>query len=269
MRRPTRLRVENLDDRCLPSFTLVGTYVTGPYTPAVVSADFDNDNVPDLATSNGVVLLGNGDGTFRSAPNSGAAGGSIAVGDFDGDGNVDLAATTYSQSVMVLMGQGDGSFVSAGELPVGADVTSVAVGDFTGDGLLDLGVTSNVYIQDGVDPYYGPWGHFEGSAHVFVGNGGGAFSGPVTTWLGYGYLDKSAAGDFNRDGIQDLATTNTTTNGVSVLFGDPGGFVLENVRYSNYYIPSLAVADVDGDLNPDLVTGNYGAGSNIGVWLGD
>jgi Calx-beta domain-containing protein/VCBS repeat protein len=269
MKRPKRLRFESLDDRCLLSFSPAGTYASGAYTPAVISADFDNDNVPDLATSNGAVLLGNGDGTFRSVPNSGAAGGSIAVGDFDGDGNVDLAVSTYSTSVTVLMGQGDGTFVAAGDLSVENGVSSVAVGDFTGDGLLDLGVTSNVYIQDGYDPYYGSWGHFEGSVHVLVSNGGGDFSAPITTWLGYGYLEKSAVGDFNRDGIGDLAATDTYTDAVHVLFGDAGGFVSGPVLYANTYVPSLAVADVNGDLNPDIVTGNYGSGSNIEVRLGD
>ena len=80
-----------------------------------------------------------------------------------------------------------------------ASLSSVAVGDFNGDGLLDLGVTTNVYFHDGYDPYYGyPFGHFEGSAHVLVGDGSGAFSGPNTTPLGYGYLWKPAVGGLQR-----------------------------------------------------------------------
>jgi hypothetical protein len=267
MRRPKRLRIETLDDRCLPSFTPVASYAVGPYTGAVVSADFDNDNVPDLAANTGEVLLGNGDGTFHPAPNSGIAGGSIAVGDFDGDGNLDLAATTYS-SVTVLMGQGDGTFVAAGDVPVsGGDVSSVAVGDFTGDGLLDLGVTSNVYFQDGYDPYYGWFGHYEGSVDVLVGNGAGEFSGPNTTALGYGYLSRSAVADFNGDGIDDLAATNQDTSTISVLLGDASGF-LQNYTgiYTGSYVYSMTAADVDGDLDADLVTADYGG---VTVLLGD
>src|SRR5262245_10430843 len=268
MRRPNRLRVEVLDDRCLPSFTPVASYTVGPYTGAVVSADFDNDNVPDLAANTGDVLLGNGDGTFHSAANSGVAGSSIAVGDFDGDGNLDLAATAYS-SVTVLMGQGDGTFVAAGDFPVtdGSYVSSVAVGDFTGDGLLDLGVTSNLYFQDGYDPYYGSWGHYEGSVEVLVGNGSGNFSGPNTTALGYGYLSRSAVADFNGGGIDDLAATNQDTSTISLLLGDASGFLQSySGIYTGYYVYSMTAADVNGDLNVDLVTGDYGG---VTVLLGD
>ena len=268
MRRPNRLCVETLDDRCLPSFTPVASYTIGTYTGVVVSADFNNDTVPDLAANTGDVLLGNGDGTFHAAPNSGIPGGSIAVGDFDGDGNRDLAATAGSSSVTVLMGQGDGTFVTAGDFPVSGDyVSSVAVGDFTGDGLLDLGVTSNIYFQDGYDPYYGSWGHFEGSVDVLVGNGDGGFSEPHSTALGYGYVSRSAVADFNGDGIDDFAATNQDTSTISVLLGDASGFLQSYTGiYTGSYVYSIAAADVNGDLNADLVTGAYGG---VTVLLGD
>jgi len=267
MRRPNRLRFETLDDRCLPSFTPVASYAIGSYTGAVVSADFNNDTVPDIVANTGDVLLGNGDGTFHAAPNSGLPGGSIAVGDFDADGNLDLAASTGT-SVTVLMGQGDGTFVASGDFPVTGDsISSVAVGDFTGDGLLDLGVTTNVYFQDGYDPNYGWFGHFEGSAHVLLGNGDGTFSGPNTTALGYGYVPTAASADFNGDGIADLAVNNSDYLAINVLLGDASGFLQSNSGiYTGYYHSSMTAADVNGDLNVDLVTGDYGG---VTVLLGD
>jgi len=273
MRRPNRLRVETLDDRCLPSFTPAGIYAVGPYSGVALSADFNNDTVPDLATSAADILLGNGDGTFRPAPDSGVEGTSIAVGDFDGDGNLDLVAATSLPSVQILLGHGDGTFTAADTFAVAgpeASLSPVSVGDFNGDGLLDLGVTTNVYFHDGYDPYYGyPFGHFEGSVHVLVGDGSGAFSGPNTTPLGYGYLWKPAVADFNGDSIDDLATPNTDTWAVNVLLGDVGGFLQPYTVVSGSYPSSVASADLDGDLDADLVTTNQSSSSGVSVWLGD
>ena len=91
------------------------------------------------------MLLGNGDGSFQP-PRGYAAGrspSSVAVGDFDGDGDQDLAvANLSSDNVSVLLGNGDGSFQPAQDYAAGSYPTSVAVGDFDGDGDQDLVVTS-------------------------------------------------------------------------------------------------------------------------------
>jgi hypothetical protein len=174
--------------------------------------------------------------------------------------------------VNVLLGHGDGTFTAAGTYTVAgpdASVSSVAVGDFTGDGLLDLGVTSNVYFQDGYDPYYGSWGHFEGSAHVLLGNGSGDFSAPNTTPVGYGYLWTPTVADFNDDGIDDVAAPVVDTGGVKVLFGDAGGFLQSPTVLPSSYPSSVASADLDGDLDADLVTTNQSSSSGVSVWLGD
>jgi hypothetical protein len=267
-----RPRLEPLDERALPSFTPVGSYVVGQYGGVVLSADFNNDNFPDLATGNGDVLLGNGDGTFRPAPNPVTGGSSLAVGDFDRDGNLDLAAVTDSSSVQVLRGHGDGTFTAVGNYTIAgpeASVSSVAVGDFTGDGLLDLGVPSNIYVQDGYDPYGYPFGHNEGSVHVLVGRGDATFTGPTTTPLGYGYPWKPTVADFNDDGIDDLAVPIADTAGVNVLFGDASGFLQGPTVLPGSGTSSVASADLDGDLDADLVTTSQYSPSGVTVWLGD
>jgi large repetitive protein len=85
--------------------------------------------------------LGNGDGTFQAAVNYavGSWPSSVAVGDFKGDGKLDLAVTNSgSNNVSVLLGNGDGTFGATVNYGAGSGPASLAVGDFNGDGKPDL-----------------------------------------------------------------------------------------------------------------------------------
>ena len=249
------------------SFSPAAAYPAGTDPVAVVTADFNSDGQPDLATANYVdntvgVLLGNAGGTFQPVRTAatGAAPRSVAVGDFNADGKLDLA-TANAADVSVLLGKGDGTFQAPTSLGVGSAPTSVAVGDFDGDGKLDLGVTANVYA---ISYYYGyPYGYYYGTANVLLGRGDGAFNAPVANFLYYGWHTSAAVADFNGDGKQDFAAADYDYSAVTVLLGDGAG----NLTSDGNWIPtgggptSLAAGDLNGDLKPDLVTANSWANS--------
>ena len=119
----------------------------------------------------------------------------MAVGDFNGDGRPDLAvANIGSNTVSVLLGNGDGTFQPAQHFATGAAPRSVAVGDFNGDGRLDL-ATANSGGND---------------VSVLLGNGDGTFAAAQSVPLQIPFIPVDpplsvAVGDFNADGKMDLA----------------------------------------------------------------
>jgi hypothetical protein len=245
-----------------------GTFPAAPHFPAgaypesVAVGDFNGDGTPDLAVANDVypngtvsVLLGKGDGSFLPAQ-SYAAGNrptSVAVGDFNNDGKLDLAVADYlssdvslSSNVSVLLGKGDGTFLPAQKFTTGAGRRSVAVGDFNGDGKLDLAAAG---FRDVYDPYSG-YHTIDEEVDVLLGQGDGTFQKAVAYPAG-SYPDSVAVGDFNADGKPDLAVANY--GNVSVLLGKGEGTFQPAVNYADGG-GAVAVGDFKGDGKLDLVT---------------
>jgi len=268
-----RVRLEPLEDRRMLSFSPAIDYSVGAYPVAVVSADFNADGRLDLATANASgssvsVMLGNADGTFQAAQDSatGASPLSLAVGDFNADGKLDLT-TANGGNVSVLLGNGNGTFQAPTNIDIGSSPASVAVGDFNTDGTLDLGVTSNFYYP-GSYGYYGWYpGYYVGRANVLLGTGGGSFSAPSSTSLGYGAYASAVVADFNGDGNGDFATANNDYGNVIVLPGTGTGAFGAPNYLSAAPSRSLAAGDVNGDGKLDLVTTNRYS-SEVGVLLG-
>ena len=248
--------------------------VTGNYFPSEVVGDFNGDGIPDVAIVNGdnntvTILLGNGDGTFTQAANSpvqvGSAPNAIAVGDFNGDGIADLAVTNQgSNTVSILLGSGNGLFTAVGNpVSVGYNSSAIVVGDFNGDGIADLAVT-NTYVPGSTTG--------NGTVTILLGNGSGAFTVAPNSPLTVGSdPDAVVVGDFNGDGVPDLAVANQGNNTVSILLGSGTGTFTQaaNSPISAGYSPvSIAVGDFNGDGVLDLAVAGQGS-SNLVILLGN
>jgi hypothetical protein len=248
----------------------------GVFAYAVEAGDWNEDEKPDLVIVNQcqtgsncsgtvTVLLGNGDGTFQ-APPSYASGGydadSVAAGDLNGDGKLDLVVANLCQNnncghgnngtVSVLLGNGDGTFQAAQDYATGGfGSSSVAIGDFNGDGSADVVVANQCSTSDCKSG---------GSLSVLLGNGDGTLRAAQTYSSGAYTALSVAIADFNKDGNLDLAVANQChdskcQNGaVSVLLGNGNGTFQPAQIYASagYYTNSVVVGDFNGDGSPDL-----------------
>ena len=233
-----------------------GTAVTGD-----LNADGRADVVLQGANNDLLVLLGAGDGSF-AAPLSiplGTQTGQIALGDMNGDGKLDIVASTRdaADQVTLVLGNGDGTFGAPASTPIALSYeflgcAGMSLVDMNHDGHLDV-----VGLYPGMR-----W------VGIFLGDGAGGFltNNPTFRSTGSGPMRMSVA-DFDLDGKLDLAVLESYANTVSVMYGDGAGdlsrvdsFPVEELTYG------LGVADVDGNGRPDLVTGG-GRSGNLSVRL--
>jgi len=165
----------------------------------------------------------------------------VAVADFNGDGNLDLAvANSGSNDVSILLGNGDGTFQRAKNYQVGRNPSSIAVGDFNRDGKEDLAVV-----------LFGDPAGFVSSVTVLLGEGDGTFQ-PSWNVTIDGSATSVAAEDFDRDGKFDLAVG--SFNQVTVFKGNGDGTFQPGIGYSlQFPANSIAVGDLNGDRRPDIV----------------
>lgn len=243
-------------------------YATGPGPVGLAAVDWNKDGKMDLVVVNGgadaahsvSILIGNGDGTFQShqdipgAPNAT----SITVGDFNHDGNLDIATSSNNpvNAVYVSLGNGSGG-VLAQKVTTGFGqksqpgeseyrVTKIAWADFNRDGKDDL-----YYIQccGGFDVEIGAWG-------VLIGNGDGTFTDHLISTLSVPRDVISV--DLNQDGLSDMllpySGCHTPCLGaIAQINNGNGTFTQVSNITTTDFMPGATAFDVEGDGLKDFV----------------
>ena len=258
-------------------------YTSAASTPIInlITADVNGDGKKDVICSNGLVLLGKGDGTFTATAKpafpytagSSSEGPNLASGDLNNDGKLDLALNTGT-AVSTWIGKGDGTFTQGSGYASINDTGFVTVTDLDGDGNADIYVglaNGGIFSGDDSDP---------NSAYVLMGNGDDTFQGAPA--LGSGGYSGNNLADLNGDGVPDLvyntfASVSGTSAAFTVALGDgkgtftpvstitaPDTFTINGYKFmgvSKLGATSYAIADVNGDDKADLVFVDNGLGA--------
>lgn len=239
----------------------VASLPTPGNSAATAVADFNRDGIDDLVVTLGstaisnnlAVFFGSGNGSFGSAQQL-TTGGlnpfSVVTGDFNRDGNSDIVtANSGSDTVSLLLGNGNGSFLSSQTFRVGSQPNSVIAADFNQDGNLDL-VTANS-------------GSSANNLSLLLGDGQGSFRSATSLKVKGTQPFAVASGDFNRDGKLDLVSADTISDSISLFLGKGNGEFKDPTQFfvGNTSPIAIITGDFNGDKKLDVATGNAGVNS--------
>jgi hypothetical protein len=253
------------------------TFATGLSPISIAAVDLNKDGKMDLVVANNQaapgasvsILIGNGDGTFQPHRdiNGGPTPTSITVGDFNHDGNSDIATSSASQgnAVYVELGDGKGGILAQkittgfGQQPQPGEhayvLTKIVRADFNRDGNDDL-----YFIQccGGFDVPIGAWG-------VLAGKGDGTFTNPFVAQLSVP-IDVFAI-DINQDGLSDIVIPysgcHTPCEGVEAFINQGSTFGLASNVEVDQSNPGGTAFDVEGDGLKDVISVESSNGSTM------
>ena len=250
------VRIESQPGTVIPqgSYSIYGS-------TSVKAADINKDENLDLLIASPGNLLsfpGKGDGKFETNVEHTVSGGSLNIGDFDKNGNIDVV-TVGSYMLFVLLSRDDGTFIDRMSLTTDAYSPLISSADFDGDNAQDIAragyrydlLFSTILNRDN--------GRFEATSEPFQeANAIKAGNGPTSVRMG----------DLNRDGYPDVVTANELSGDVSVLLNNGNGEIERSVSYLTGEGPvSVLLEDLNRDGSLDIVTANSGS-NDISILLG-